>query len=179
MSNFVKPKIVNVVMTSSLEQPVDITSFIKYGWGTYDEVTYGGVCGYFKTPDMNGKVSIFANGKMISVGSRNIRQAQNSLSNAKFHLLESNLIKNKKLKKSIRNIVATIDLKHTLDLKKIAKHVPNSEYNPEQFVGLVLKLKPNPSFLIYKSGKIIMAGTNSINKLNEYSIYIQKILRKI
>lgn len=165
-------------MTSSLNQSVDISSFSKYPWGIYDGITYGGVCGYFKTPEINGKISIFANGKMISVGSKSIQQAKDSLDNAKFHLVQSKLIENLKLKKYVKNIVATLTLDIVLDLNKISKKIASSEYNPERFVGLILKSDDQPSFIIYSSGKIIIAGATSLKNLKNASTFIQSILKK-
>jgi len=70
-------KIVNVVATASLDRPVDLelirTQFSKDI--LWDQDIYGGRVAYYKTVDMEGKVSIFWSGKLISVGTKTIGKA--------------------------------------------------------------------------------------------------------
>ena len=55
----------------------------------------------------------------------------------------------------IQNIVATTSLGKDVPLTKLAKTIPNTEYNPEQFPGLVIRIKdPKTSALIFSSIKI-------------------------
>ena len=73
-------------------------------------------------------------------------------------------------KKEIKivNIVATSSLERPIPLVKLAEALPNTEYNPEQFPGLVMRIKePKTSALIFSSGKIVCTGTRSETKLRE------------
>lgn len=54
-----KAAIVNVVATASVEQPVDLAELERFKEIFHDSSVYGGRVAYFKTPEMNGKVSIF------------------------------------------------------------------------------------------------------------------------
>ena len=47
----------------------------------------------------------------------------------------------------IQNIVATTSLQKDVPLTKLAKTLPNTEYNPEQFPGLVLRVKKPKSIV--------------------------------
>ena len=67
-------KIRNVVTTADLGQKVNIERLNNFSWAIYDQVSYGGICGYVKSPEMHGKVTIFSTGKMISVGSSSIEE---------------------------------------------------------------------------------------------------------
>ena len=61
------------------------------------------------------------------------------------------------------NLVVTTDLKHKLQLEKIAYTLSNVEYNPEQFPGLVMRIKePKTSALLFTSGKIVCTGAKDI-----------------
>ena len=82
----ISPKIRNIICTSDLKQIIDISKFINFPWGIYDEVTYGGRCGYVKTPDIKGKVTIFLSGKMISLGANSLKTSYQQLETAKFCL---------------------------------------------------------------------------------------------
>ena len=62
----------------------------------------------------------------------------------------------------------------------MAATLPNTEYNPEQFPGLVLRIKdPKTSALIFSSGKVVCTGARSMEKVNESIKKIIKSLEKI
>jgi len=85
-----------------------------------------------------------------------------------------------KKKVEIVNIVATSNLERPIPLVKLAEALPNTEYNPEQFPGLVMRIKePKTSALIFSSGKIVCAGARSMSKVKESIAQIIKYLEKI
>jgi len=66
----------------------------------------------------------------------------------------------------IENIVATVSLDQTLDLNLIERALPNVEYNPDQFPGLIFRLdSPKVTALIFKSGKMVVTGAKSTAEL--------------
>jgi len=80
----------------------------------------------------------------------------------------------------IVNIVASSYLNHDIPLIRLAEKLPNTEYNPEQFPGLVMRIKePKTSALIFGSGKIVCTGARSMNKLRESIKQIVKNIEKI
>ncbi len=80
----------------------------------------------------------------------------------------------------IQNIVATASLEHDIPLIKLAETLPNTEYNPEQFPGLVMRIKdPKTSALIFSSGKVVCTGAKSMKKIKESINKIIKNLAKI
>ncbi|MDE2590517.1 MAG: hypothetical protein KGL95_12740, partial [Patescibacteria group bacterium] len=105
--NKMKPRIRNVVATANLEQHVEIQKLVNFGWGIYDSAIYRGVCGYVKSPEMSGRVAVFASGKMISIGSKSVEESVQQLYNAKFYLMQARLISDATLQPKIQNIVAT------------------------------------------------------------------------
>jgi len=77
----------------------------------------------------------------------------------------------------IVNIVVSSDLKHDVPLEKMAATLSNTEYNPEQFPGLVLRIKePKTSALIFSSGKIVCTGARTMEQVEEA---IQKIIKSL
>jgi transcription initiation factor TFIID TATA-box-binding protein len=63
---------------------------------------------------------------------------------------------------TIQNVVASVTMKQTFNLVDIHKIVPNSEYNPKKFPGLVYRIKrPKSSTLIFRTGKMVCTGTKS------------------
>ncbi|HDI75405.1 MAG TPA: TATA-box-binding protein, partial [Thermoprotei archaeon] len=78
----------------------------------------------------------------------------------------------------IENVVASVTLNQRLDLELIASRVPNAEYNPEQFPGLVLRIsRPKTATLIFSSGKMVCTGAKSENEVYKAVKNIIKILR--
>ena len=62
-------------------------------------------------------------------------------------------------KKNIENVVASTYLGQELDLNKIQSALAGAEYNPQQFPGLVYRLKePKTATLIFRSGKDVCTG---------------------
>jgi len=173
-----KIRITNVIATSNLKQFVDISKFGDYGWGIYDNEIYGGVCGYVKTPDMHGKVTVFSNGKMISIGANSICDSIKQINTAKFYLLKENLISDVQLNVIIQNIVAILNLNKTLNLQKLYKKLGSlATYNPDTFAGLIFKRKNKPSCLIFGSGKIIIAGAKTEKDIVESSFEVKDLIK--
>src|SRR3989344_7809073 len=62
-------------------------------------------------------------------------------------------------KVKIENVVASASVDAEFDLDKIAAELPNAEYEPEQFPGLVLRLtEPKVAVLVFSSGKMVCTG---------------------
>jgi transcription initiation factor TFIID TATA-box-binding protein len=77
----------------------------------------------------------------------------------------------------IENIVATVILEHPIDLSLIETKLPEVDYNPDQFPGLVYRLEqPKITALIFKSGKMVVTGAKSVNQL---VFAVKKILKTL
>jgi transcription initiation factor TFIID TATA-box-binding protein len=86
------------------------------------------------------------------------------------------------VKKEIRivNIVVNTSLKHDIPLEKMAATLPNTEYNPEQFPGLVIRIKdPKTSALIFSSGNVVCTGARTLSDVDASLKKIIKALTKI
>jgi transcription initiation factor TFIID TATA-box-binding protein len=92
------------------------------------------------------------------------------------------MVKQTKSKRDITivNIVVSTSLEHDIPLEKMAATLSNTEYNPEQFPGLVIRIKdPKTSALIFSSGKVVSTGAKTIEKVEESLQHIIKSLEKI
>ncbi|MCK4491845.1 MAG: TATA-box-binding protein [Candidatus Altiarchaeales archaeon] len=68
----------------------------------------------------------------------------------------------------IQNIVASSSLGFEVNLDMLAMEAENTEYEPEQFPGLVFSLKePKTVMLVFKSGKMIITGAKTSDAANE------------
>jgi transcription initiation factor TFIID TATA-box-binding protein len=63
---------------------------------------------------------------------------------------------------SIENVVASASVDQKMDLNEIVRNFPDVEYHPDQFPGLVFRLKvPKTATLIFTSGKMVCTGAKS------------------
>ena len=171
-----EPVIVNVVSTADLEQVVDLVKVSQLPYTIFDQEIYGGRVAYLKTPSMKGKVSIFFSGKLISVGTKSSEQAQLDLKNAVKILVSEGLINPVNIVVKLRNIVAVHNLGIPVDLEEMALIV-NGIYEPEQFPGLILRQdEPKVTYLVFSSGKIVIAGSKSLEDLDLAASKIEKII---
>ena len=55
----------------------------------------------------------------------------------------------------LQNIVSTVNMGVKLDLKKIALHARNAEFNPKRFAAVIMRIRePRTTALIFSSGEI-------------------------
>ncbi len=63
---------------------------------------------------------------------------------------------------SIENVVASASVNQKMNLIDITKKFPDTEYHPEQFPGLVFRIKvPRTATLIFRTGKMVCTGAKS------------------
>ncbi len=63
---------------------------------------------------------------------------------------------------SIVNVVATVKLGRDINLRRILEKIPQAEYDPRRFPGLVYRLdKPKTAILIFGSGNMVITGAKT------------------
>ncbi|XP_060030165.1 TATA box-binding protein-like 2 [Erinaceus europaeus] len=80
----------------------------------------------------------------------------------------------------LQNIVSTVNLTCKLDLKKIALHAKNAEYNPKRFAAVIMRIRePRTTALIFSSGKMVCTGAKSEEEsrlaARKYARVVQKL----
>jgi transcription initiation factor TFIID TATA-box-binding protein len=79
----------------------------------------------------------------------------------------------------IQNVVAAATLNQKVDLNAVVKGYPGVEYRPEQFPGLVFRLKrPKTATLIFNSGKMVCTGAKSEKESRRAVMKVVKELKK-
>lgn len=154
----------NIISTANLNQFIEIGTFNKYAHLSSNLKLYN--CGYVKNELMQGRVTVFANGKMISAGTKSPDQAKKELKMASRILQTYNLSNPIKIIPQIRNIVARFNLENKLPIEQLARTLPKSMYEPEQFPGLIFRMQGSCVALLFASGKGVLVGCKSINELN-------------
>jgi transcription initiation factor TFIID TATA-box-binding protein len=173
----VSTRISNLVATGNLKQKLDLNLTSKLAFATYNKDLYH--CAYVKTLGMRSKVSVFASGKMISIGTKSEEEARGDLIEAANYLAQNNVVENVDPTKQfqIRNIVLVGQIELTIGLKNLFEILDNAMYEPEQFSGIIHHPSKfvGVSILIFQSGKFVVAGLKShreIKRIEHYTILI-------
>ncbi len=169
-------KIQNTVSTADLNQEIDIASFNEYEHLSSNLDLYA--CGYVKDGKMAGRVTVFANGKLISVGTKSPEKSVKELKHASRILQKYRLSKPSKIKPQIRNIVSRFDLERKLPIETLARTLPKCLYEPEQFAGLIYRIQDSCVTLLFASGKGVIVGAKSIEEINSAFFEINSRIKK-
>ncbi|MES1918223.1 TATA box-binding protein-like protein 2 [Bonamia ostreae] len=79
-----------------------------------------------------------------------------------------------------RNVVSSFDCKCELDLKQIARGARNSEYNPQKFSAVIMRIRsPKTTALLFKSGKVIVTGAKRENESLRAARKFARIVQKL
>lgn len=77
----------------------------------------------------------------------------------------------------IENVVASTALCNDLDLQAIALTLEGADYEPEQFPGLIYRLKePKTATLLFRSGKVVCTGARTVEDVR---IAIRKVAKQL
>lgn len=80
----------------------------------------------------------------------------------------------------LQNVVATVNLGCRLDLKEIALHARNAEYNPKRFAAVIMRIRePKTTALIFASGKMVCTGAKSEDDARTAARKYAKIIQKL
>lgn len=160
-------KIQNIVATASLGKPVPLTKLAKTNPNTeYNPKTFPGLVLRIKEP--KSAVLVFSSGNLVCTGTKSTAQVRQVIQEVIKQLRKISVNITIVPKITVQNIVAsgTIDLK--LNLNFLALEMQNTEYEPEQFPGLVYKLiEPNATFLLFSNGKLVCTGTKNKDQLEQ------------
>jgi transcription initiation factor TFIID TATA-box-binding protein len=80
----------------------------------------------------------------------------------------------------LQNVVATVNLGCRLNLKVIALHARNAEYNPKRFAAVIMRIRePKTTALIFASGKMVCTGAKSEEESKFASRKYARIIQKL
>jgi transcription initiation factor TFIID TATA-box-binding protein len=132
----------NVVASATLNQKVDLNAVVKgYPGVEYRPEQFPGLVFRLKRPKT--ATLIFNSGKMVCTGA----------------LKKGGIIIISKPELKIQNIVASASLGGMIDLEKAAFTLEKTMYEPEQFPGLIYRMKePKVVILLFASGKLVCTG---------------------
>jgi transcription initiation factor TFIID TATA-box-binding protein len=160
-------KIQNIVATTSLGKDVPLTKLAKTIQNTeYNPEQFPGLVLRIKQP--KSAVLVFSSGNLVCTGTKSIAQVKEVIEQVIKTLKKINVKITDKPKITVQNIVASGNINIALNLNFLALELENTEYEPEQFPGLVYKLvDPTATFLLFSNGKLVCTGTKNNQQLDD------------
>jgi transcription initiation factor TFIID TATA-box-binding protein len=170
-------KVVNIVVSASLGKDIPLEKMAATLSNTeYNPEQFPGLVIRIKEPKTSAL--IFSSGKIVCTGARTMYNVHESIRKIIKSLEKINVKIKVEPEVKIQNIVAAGSIGMDLNLNVLAMKLENTEYEPEQFPGLVYKL-PAPvkaTFLLFSNGKIVCTGTKSEQEVH---IAVKKLVENL
>lgn len=170
-------KVQNIVATTSLGKEVSLTKLARSQSNTeYNPEQFPGLVLRIDKP--KSAVLVFSSGNLVCTGTKSVAQVKEVIKAVIKQIAKIGVKVTQVPKITVQNIVASgsIDLK--LNLNLLALQLENTEYEPEQFPGLVYKLdEPTATFLLFSNGKLVCTGTKNKQQLEESMEKLNKNVR--
>jgi len=148
----------NVVASATIDEELDLKDITKkFPDVEWNPDTFPGAVFRIKVPKT--ATLLFRTGKMVCTGGKSETMAREAVKKVVQKLRKEKIKIKNDAKVTIQNIVASIDLGGKIHLEKVARTLPRSMYEPEQFPGVIHRmLDPKTVILIFASGKLVCTG---------------------
>ena len=167
----------NIVATTSLDKEISLSKLAKTQPNTeYNPETFPGLVLRVKKP--KSAVLVFSSGNLVCTGVKSVSQVKEVIEQVIKQLRKINVRVTIKPKINVQNIVASGGIDLDLNLNTLSLELENTEYEPEQFPGLVYKLvQPTATFLLFSNGKLVCTGTKNKEQLEDSMNQLRKNIR--
>lgn len=174
MSSEVSFQVQNVVVTARIAESLDLLKLNNKLEGAKYEPG--------KFPALRIKRSgvgflLYSSGNIVCTGSKSPEEAEKHVKDLSKELAKygSDVVPNCKV--NVRNIVASADVGKELKLHELAYAIDDSEYNPEAFPGMKLRVG-GAHILIFRTGKAIVPGLKSIDEVKPTVLALRATIDK-
>ncbi len=162
-------KVQNIVASTTFAEKLDLDVIAQsLEEAEYEPEQFPGLVYRLKNPKT--ATLLFRSGKANCTGAKNIEDVRATIDIIAEKLKKLGVEAYKNPEIVIQNIVATSDLGGELNLSEVAISLglENVEYEPEQFPGLVYRIRePKVAMLLFGSGKIVCAGARKIEDVSK------------
>ena len=151
----------NIVASASIGKDIVLTEVSQALEGVnFNREQFPGLV--FKLKDPKTAALIFSSGKLVCTGAKSIDDSKLAIKKTVdlMRTVDTDIPEEFEIK--IQNIVASANLESTLNLEAVALELEDTEYEPEQFPGLVYRLSdPKVVLLLFGSGKVVCTGAKT------------------
>ena len=161
----------NVVVSADIHRDLPLEKLAtKLERAEYNPEQFPGLI--FKNDIPKFSALLFSSGKIICTGTKSLRDAKIAIDVIikKLNAISVKVTGEPEIK--VQNMVASGSGGGKLNLNEIVFKFENTEYEPEQFPGLVYHLpESHITFLLFGTGKIVVTGAKSEKEIIE-SVYV-------
>ena len=176
----IEVKVENIVASTIFAEKLDLDVISQSLEETeYEPEQFPGLV--YRMKDPKTATLLFSSGKANCTGAKNLEDVRKTINIIadKLKKLGISIYEKKDLKITVQNMVVTADLGGDLNLSEVAVTfgLENVEYEPEQFPGLVYRVKePRVVILLFGSGKIVCTGAR---KTEDASASVENLSNKL
>jgi transcription initiation factor TFIID TATA-box-binding protein len=172
-------KIENIVATVTLDQTLDLHEIERsVPRVEYNPDQFPGLVFRLDRPKVTAL--IFKSGKMVVTGSKSTQELIRSVKRIIKTLYEHGIKITGRPKIQIQNIVASANLNVEVNLEEAAYKLENNMYEPEQFPGLIHRMRdPHVVLLIFSSGKMVITGAKREEEVTRAVTNIYNTLKEL
>lgn len=167
----------NVVASVKINQKIDLTKIVRSNpTAEYDPEQFPGLI--YRLEEPKTATLIFNSGRMVCTGGKSVEEVHKAVNKIVEELKEMGVLgDNAEPEIEIQNVVASASLGAELDLELAAYTLPDVMYEPEQFPGLIYRMKePRVVILLFTTGKLVITGA----KKEEYvRTAVEKLLHTL
>ena len=173
-------KVVNIVASATFAEKLDLDIIAQSSEETeYEPEQFPGLV--YRVSNPKTATLLFTSGKANITGAKSVEDVHKvvAIVAEKLRKIGADVFKNKDIKVVVQNMVATSDLGAEFNMNEVAVGLglENVEYEPEQFPGLVYRVKePKAVILIFSSGRIVCVGARSTEDVSKA---VEKVSEKL
>ncbi len=160
-------RIENIVATVILDQQLDLNAIERNVPNvTYQPDQFPGLILRLEKPKTTAL--IFKSGKMVVTGAKSTHQLIQAVKRIIQLLRKHGIVITGRPKIQVQNIVASGDIHAQVNLERAAYLLEDSMYEPEQFPGLIHRMRePRVVLLIFSSGKMVITGAKEESEVDD------------
>jgi transcription initiation factor TFIID TATA-box-binding protein len=160
-------KIENIVASGAIADAIDLADISKkIEHCELNQKRFPGAVFRLEKPKIASL--IFSSGKVVLTGIRDQDTLKKGLSLIISEMKKAGVNTYAEPRVGITNIVCSYDIGRSINLNKVVMtlNLENIEYEPEQFPGLVYRVRdPKIVALLFSSGKIILTGGRTLDEI--------------
>ncbi len=159
----------NIVASGVIAESIDLVAFSENTENCeLNKKRFPGAV--YRIPDPKIACLVFSSGKIVLTGLRNHAALARGIAVVTEALKKAGMEPLKEPRVAITNMVCSYNLGKFININRLSVtlNLENIEYEPEQFPGLVYRIRdPKIVILVFSSGKIILTGGRTIEDIKK------------
>jgi len=175
-----RPRVENIVASTQFAKELDLwTVAEKLRGSEYEPERFPGLI--YRLSDPKTAILLFGSGTANCTGGKSLEEARRAIRKIAELLNKSGIPVDSDPEIIVQNMVAVYDVGCALNLTNliISLGLEDIEYEPEQFPGLVYRVRdPDVVCLLFSSGKMVVTGAKSDKDIERAIDRVLQVIRK-